>query len=183
MQNIRGFTEDEIDLFVDRFRLKYDPRQDRLVIPIIDRTGVVVNMIGRAINPNNKLKYFNYYPNLSNYLGGEFQIEGRSKLSVCEGFFDALSLYRCREDLDSDVVFSAKSFLSPGQLERIIYLDKPCYLWYDPDTAGQIAINEAEKSLRPYGILVRKVKIPEGKDPGNLSISQILSCDTPLLIS
>lgn len=101
------------------------------------------------------------------------KVSGNKHVILVEGLFDMLNLW----DLGYENVlcmFGAYNF----NKEKLDLLDKmgviKVSLMLDPDIAGQRAAEKIEKLLDSRNIICDNIVLPEGKDPGNLTIEQAM---------
>lgn len=75
--------------------IRFDPYYQRICFPIRDFAGQFMGLHGRALDPNNELRYFSYgYMNQRNpeVMIGEQLVDGSRPVIVTEGMFDLTSI-------------------------------------------------------------------------------------------
>jgi DNA primase len=89
---------------MEKYQVRYDPFSDRIVFPVKDNNGTIINIKGRTLTPNfeekNIRKYtyfyklgqndfiFGYYEHLNDYIDKKEIIlfEGEKSVMICEGW-------------------------------------------------------------------------------------------------
>ena len=144
----------------------YDFFRNRVMVPIIDLRGAVVGFGGRVLD-DSKPKYLNTESTLafskSNTLFAlNFAKSAGRELILCEGYMDVIAMHQA--GFTNAVAALGTAF--PEEQVRLItrYADK-INLIFDADEAGQKATRRALNALRPTGVDVKVVTIPDGKDP------------------
>ena len=166
----KGFRDEELQAaFLTRRGRNggtYDLFRNRVMIPIIDIRGAVVGFGGRVLD-DSKPKYINTESTLafskSNTLFAlNFAKASGRELILCEGYMDVIAMHQA--GFTNAVAALGTSF--PEEQVRLIsrYADK-VNLIFDADEAGQKATRRALQALRPTGVEVKVVSIPDGKDP------------------
>lgn len=103
---------------LDALDVRFDPIQRRICFPVRDVQGRLMGMQGRAIDPDNALRYFQYGYNgdrNAHVWMGEHTADFDSPLILTEGPFDLASLAR----VYPNVVASFTTGLSQRKLSRI----------------------------------------------------------------
>mgnify|MGYP001586297668 FL=1 len=77
---------------------------------------------------------------------------------------------------DTGFVCTWKSGMSRKHAELLSGLDKRTFICYDSDPAGKSGADAAIELLRPLIQGVRKIELPEGKDPGDLVAAEWQTC-------
>lgn len=166
----KGFKDEELQAAFLTRRGKnggsYDLFRNRVMIPIIDIRGAVVGFGGRVLD-DSKPKYINTentlaYSKSSNLFALNFAKGSGRELILCEGYMDVIAMHQA--GFTNAVAALGTAF--PQEQVRLItrYADK-ISLIFDADEAGQKATRKALDALRPTGIDVKVVQIPDGKDP------------------
>lgn len=166
----KGFRDEELQAAFLTRRGKsggtFDLFRNRVMIPIIDIRGAVVGFGGRVLD-DSKPKYINTESTLafskSNTLFAlNFAKASGRELILCEGYMDVIAMHQA--GFTNAVAALGTSF--PEEQVRLIsrYADK-INLMFDADEAGQKATRRALQALRPTGVEVKVVTIPDGKDP------------------
>jgi DNA primase len=185
----RGFKPETIE----RFGLGYCSRgllRTRVAIPLHDASGTLIGYGGRVVddttinedNPRYRFpgerkrdgKTFEFRKTLFLYNG--FRIEAPvDDLAVVEGF---TSVWWLDQNRLSNVVCTMGADCSERQAELIVALVKPNgRIWIAPDgdAAGGRHAQTLLRLISPFR-LVRWVKMPDGKQPTDLSREQIGDC-------
>lgn len=166
----KGFKDEELQA-ADLTRRgrnggSYDFFRNRVMIPIIDIRGSVVGFGGRVLD-DSKPKYINTentlaYSKSNNLFALNFAKSSGRELILCEGYMDVIAMHQA--GFTNAVAALGTAF--PQEQVRLItrYADKVSLI-FDADEAGQKATRKALDALRPTGIDIKVVQIPDGKDP------------------
>lgn len=156
------------------FGLGYDPKENRLVIPIKDYMGRVVGFTRRAIGED-KPKYKNTENNLifnkSEIVFNEYDamdyIRMQDQCIFVEGHVDVIAMWQA--GLRNVVALQGTASPSENVIQRMMRRTNSFVLCMDADEGGEKAIGiflNSVKSLMLSGKLdVKIASIPEGKDP------------------
>ncbi len=166
----KGFKDEELQAAFLARRGKnggtYDLFRGRVMIPIIDIRGSVVGFGGRVLD-NSKPKYINtentlVYSKSNNLFALNFAKASGRELILCEGYMDVIAMHQA--GFTNAVAALGTAF--PQEQVRLItrYADK-VNLIFDADEAGQKATRRALEALRPTGIEIKVITVPDGKDP------------------
>ncbi len=166
----KGFKDEELQAaFLSRRSRNggsYDLFRNRVMIPIIDIRGAVVGFGGRVLD-DSKPKYINTentlaYSKSNNLFALNFAKSSGRELILCEGYMDVIAMHQA--GFTNAVAALGTAF--PQEQVRLItrYADKVSLI-FDADEAGQKATKKALDALRPTGIDIKVVQIPDGKDP------------------
>lgn len=166
----KGFKDEELQAAFLTRRGKnggsYDLFRNRVMIPIIDIRGAVVGFGGRVLD-DSKPKYINTentlaYSKSNNLFALNFAKSSGRELILCEGYMDVIAMHQA--GFTNAVAALGTAF--PQEQVRLItrYADKVSLI-FDADEAGQKATKKALDALRPTGIDIKVVTIPDGKDP------------------
>ena len=139
---------------IERFDLKFDQRNDRLVFPVRDCQGKLKGLTGRSINPNIPKQYRHYH-----YLGFDTSLEllnaqnlnyDSEGIVVLEGMTDLLKCYQYCDDLNLTPVSTFSCTMSERQAATInnMCLGMTHILW-DCEESGY----NARKRLKKDGYL------------------------------
>lgn len=160
----RGLTKE----IANDLGIRYDKEHNRVCFPLRDMYGDLVGMRGRALNPDSKVRYFDYkYEGKSNsglVWHGEDLINWLRPIVITEGSFDMAKV----KTVYSNAVAGLTASFSKDKLSRLCG-STGVILFLDNDQAG----NAGSKAAREY---YKKQKIPveeviyttEYKDPGSL---------------
>ncbi|MCR5829733.1 MAG: DNA primase [Lachnospiraceae bacterium] len=142
---------------------------NRVIFPIMDRSGKVIAFGGRIMGTASKApKYLNspetpVFNKGSNIYG--LNIAKRTSSDtylLCEGYMDVIALHRAGFD---SAVASLGTALTPVQAKILRRFTSRVALTYDSDGAGQAATLRAIPILRGEGLDVRVVNMSPKKDP------------------
>jgi len=154
---------------IERFKVRYDKKHDRIFFPLYSIEGKLVSAYGRCGFLDRNPKYLNYREGFScsNYFFGEqFFEKSLGYLILVEGQFDVLRM----------VDYGYKNVIgimghNPDLSKFIEYIDK-IYIVFDNDKAGRKkAYQVAEKYYKD--LIVKIVQLPENKDPCDCSKEEI----------
>ncbi len=146
---------------IDRFT-------DRVMFPIIDLRGNVIAFGGRTMIKDFKPKYLNtsdtpVFTKGNNLFALNFaKNEAKGTLILVEGYMDVIALHQAGF---RNAVAGLGTALTPEQANVIRHYCNEVILCYDSDNAGQMAVSRAIQILRPMGIGIRVIAVPNGKDP------------------
>jgi DNA primase len=166
----RKLTNDDIQLW----GLRWDEKNNRIVMPIWDEKNELVTVTYRNLNPKSIEKYgkYTHTPNLkiSHYLYGEnlhFGGKYGTIIIVVEGPFDAIRLNQF--GYAAVAVFNAN--LSTVQASKLIRRFDNVYLGFDNDVAGAAGMEKASSKL--FGRVGVSYVYWEEKDAGDSTKEQI----------
>lgn len=165
-----------VGLIVNNERGKtYDRFRDRLMFPLNDSRGKVVGFSGRVLDPTIKTaKYINspetdfYHKSQLLYGFSELfqEIRKKEEVIVVEGEFDVISSAQAHVN---NVVAIKGSALTSDHARIIHRVVDRVILALDADEAGIEATKRAIPICTEAGLELRIIKVPEGKDPDELS--------------
>ncbi len=170
--------------FYDRFR-------NRVIFPVFDYKGKVIGFGGRVLN-DAKPKYLNS-PETDLFHKGEhlyglnFALKNNINrtLIIVEGYMDCITLHQYGIN---NVVASLGTALTVNQAKLLKRFADNIIISYDADMAGQNATERGLKILVDVGLLVKVLKVPEGKDPdeyirknGKSSFEELVANALPLI--
>jgi hypothetical protein len=156
------------------WELGFDRRKNRLVVPVRDTKSRLVGMMGRAVLPDLKPKWWAYWHFLkSKYLYGEHKLSYGSgepeRLIIVEGMLDVLWLWQMGV---MNAVSIQGSKISDDQVQRMLDIGLPVYLMLDGDDSGREGQEKGKWQLRGK-VQVNLCKCPDGRDPGDLSREEV----------
>ncbi len=168
----KGFTESELIaanlVFKSRSgRGVVDRFYNRVMFPIIDVRGNVIAFGGRIMT-DQKPKYLNtsdtivFNKSLNLFSLNNAKNSKSRAYILCEGYMDVIALNQAGFTEAVATLGTALTFDQATLLKR--YCDE-VIVCYDADEAGQKATARAIDILRRAGIVVRVLRIPDGKDP------------------
>jgi DNA primase len=167
-RDFRGVRKDILRKF-NAFTHK--DHEDRIIFPIPDITGKIRAFIGRYINSNAHPKYM-IFPrgvDLPLFPSKTKPIDG--SIILVEGSLDALNLIS--GGLTNAVAVLGANNIDRSKLESLKFLGvRKIYIMFDADDAGRKASRKAEEELDNI-FLIEQIELPEGLDPGDLSMTDI----------
>ena len=165
----------------DEFDIRYHEEWRRAVFPVRRPNGDLVGAVGRTM-VNHEKKYFNYFEFRTGMtLGGLYHCANDcTKILVVEGYFDLLRLWPWAKARKIGVVCTWTAEVSEEQARLLLARDVPIQIWYDGDLAGAKGWSVAQKRLAGKTLL-KRVMLPLGKDPGELTEKEFEEClDIPM---
>lgn len=141
------------------WQLGYDPRSDRVTIPIRDQDGKLVGFKARAISSEQFPKYlilghqleqefwsydFNTYKK-SDYVFGADHHRHIKSVVICEGELNAIALHQ----MGIHGVAVAGSEFSEKQRQIIVSLYDSATIYFDDDLAGRAGVEKVAEALSP----------------------------------
>ncbi|GMO34717.1 MAG: DNA primase [Candidatus Azobacteroides pseudotrichonymphae] len=166
-----GLSIIEKNYTIDRFR-------ERVIFPIHTLSGKIVAFGGRILKKEEKVaKYVNsleseIYHKSNELYGIYFARQAIVKYDQCylvEGYTDVISMHQAGIE---NVVASAGTALTQGQIRLIRRFTKNITVLYDRDTAGIKAALRSINLLLETGLNIKTVLLPEGEDPDSFSQKQ-----------
>ena len=167
----QGFRDDElIAAFLCKRGQKgglYDVFRNRVMVPIIDIRGNVIAFGGRVLD-DSKPKYVNTsdtpaFKKSRNLFALNFaKATGAKELILCEGYMDVIAMHQA--GFENAVAALGTSFTEEHANLLARYTENVTMI-FDSDEAGKKATRRAIDILRPTGVGIRVVNIPDGKDP------------------
>lgn len=151
----------------------FDIFRHRLMFPIIDTSGRVLGFGGRVLNKEHQPKYLNS-PETSIFRKGNIFyglnetakfIRAKDSVIVVEGYMDLLALY---QGGFKNAVATLGTALTELHARRLAQLTKNVTVLFDGDNAGIIAALKSLNILLKQDLLVKGVRLPDGKDPDDL---------------
>ena len=162
----------------------------RIVVPIFDAEGRVVELYGRTITPNLRTGTPDHLY-LPGPRRGVFNLEAlraSKEVILCEALFDALTFW-CAGFRNVTSAYGVSGF-GDEQLEAFeAYRIERVLIAYDRDDAGDRAAEELAKKLAAKGIACYRVQFPRGMDaneyarkvqPADKGLDLVLRHATPM---
>ncbi|HJZ86625.1 MAG TPA: DNA primase [Polyangia bacterium] len=146
---------------------RYDFFRDRIMLPVIGRSGEVVGFGSRLLDPDAKdRKYVNspestLYHKKDQLYGlhaAREAIRKRGRVVVVEGNFDVLALHQAGLD---EAVAPMGTALGPDQLGLLKRMAQTVVLLFDADAAGRKATLEAIELCARGGVEARVATLPQ----------------------
>lgn len=153
----------------------YDIFQGRIMFPFLDNQGNVVGYTGRILQSKDGVaKYSNTKDtplfNKGSYLFGLFQARqsiGQMGFAyLVEGQFDVMSLAAAGV---TNAVASSGTALTENQVKLLSRYTREVVLNYDGDAAGQKACRKTAAMMLKFGLEVKSIMLPQGKDPDDIA--------------
>lgn len=145
----------------------YDKFWNRVMYPIMDRSGKVIAFGGRVMG-DGKPKYLNspetmVFDKSRNLYGLNF-VHGRQDqgMIICEGYMDVIALHQAGF---TNAVASLGTAFTSQQSSLLKRYTDTVYLCYDSDGAGVKAALRAIPMLKEAGLTVRVIDMQPYKDP------------------
>ena len=142
---------------------------NRVIFPIMDRSGKVIAFGGRLMGTASKAPKYLNSPETPVFFKGSniygLNIAKRTSSDtylLCEGYMDVIALHKAGFD---SAVASLGTALTPVQAKILRRFTSRVALTYDSDGAGQAATLRAIPILRGEGLDVRVVDLSPKKDP------------------
>lgn len=167
----KGFSKNEIVQAnlanVSKNGHSYDRFSDRVMFPIIDMRGNVIAFGGRIMS-DIKPKYLNtsdtpVFNKSRNLYSLQFaKKKANGQLILVEGYMDVIALHQAGFE---NAVATLGTALTDDQAKIIKRYSEEVVICYDADEAGQKATQRAIGILRPMGMRVKVLTVPNGKDP------------------
>jgi len=137
----------------------------RVIIPSFDDEGALNYYSGRSIDPENKFKYLNAKVSKKDVIFNELNIDWAQELVLVEGPFDLMKVR-------SNVGCLLGSHLPEDSLlfKQIVKRQTPVLLSLDNDAINKM--HNIAKVLTSYGVRVRYVCLPSGRDVGDMKLGE-----------
>ena len=145
----------------------FDRFSDRVMFPIIDLRGNVIGFGGRTMQ-DIKPKYLNTsetpaFNKSRNLFALQFaKNKANGQLILVEGYMDVIALHQAGFE---NAVATLGTALTQEQATIIKRYCDEVVICYDADEAGQKATARAINILRPTGVNIKVLTVPNGKDP------------------
>ena len=145
----------------------FDRFSDRVMFPIIDLRGNVIAFGGRIMS-DIKPKYLNtsdtpVFNKSKNLFALQFaKNKANGQLILVEGYMDVIALHQAGFE---NAVATLGTALTQEQAMIIKRYCDEVVICYDADEAGQKAASRAISILRPTGLHIKVLTVPNGKDP------------------
>lgn len=148
----------------------FDLFNGRIIFPLKDLRGNIVGFSGRIYDSQSNSKYINSQENvifkksniLYNYSEAFNDIKLKGHVIIFEGFMDVIAAYRAGVN---NTIATMGTALTEEQIKIVLKLTNNITLCYDGDGPGIEASKRAIKLFAKYGVNVKMVMLPQGKDP------------------
>lgn len=149
----------------------------RVLLPVRDREGNVVGLLGRNLGPPGRPKYKNpprtavYNKSADLYQPLPLPSAARGRVVVVEGPLDALAIAACaiaagRQRQLCPLTQSGRE-LSGAQVERLAACPAQLVLAFDGDGAGRDSLRRYAREFAALGRTVAVARMPLGHDPAS----------------
>lgn len=140
----------------------------RVIFPSFDAEGTLNYFTARSIDGDKTMKYINAKVAKKDVIFNEINIDWNEELNLVEGPFDLTKA-------KGNSTCLLGSHLSTDSLlcKRIISNRTPVLLALDPDARKKS--HNIAKMLNSYGISVRSVDVPAGRDVGDMTQKEFIS--------
>ncbi|MBP9825311.1 MAG: toprim domain-containing protein, partial [Thermoanaerobaculia bacterium] len=162
----------------------------RIVIPVFDAEGNVVELYGRSITPNLRTGTPDhiYLPGPRRGLFNLEALRASKEVILCEALLDALTFW-CAGFRNVTSAYGVQGFTESHFEAFEAYRIERVLIAYDRDDAGDRAAEELAKKLEAKGIVCYRVQFPRGMDaneyakklqPADKSLDLVLRHATPM---
>lgn len=172
----RGISVKTLSKFDVFYTDKVPTMEDRVIIPLKDIKGRIKVFIGRHSLSKANPRYMIYPKGITLPLFPVMLMEKSKSLVLVEGIFDMLNLYdkglhnvvatMGTNTLNND---GARNKMLPFKAQGV----EKIFILFDGDTAGIEAAKELKPRLEAYGFEVEIIDLPEGSDPGEMSLEYV----------
>jgi len=153
----------------DQAGRRYDRFRRRITFPIANESGKIIAFGGRALGDDNP-KYLNSPETLIYRKSNVLYHLDRAKETIrkhdfavlVEGYMDTIAVARAGV---SNVIASCGTSLADGQIRLLRRFSRRVVVNYDPDAAGQAAVERSLILLLEREFDVRVLVLPAGADP------------------
>ena len=177
------------------FELGYDSKENRLTVPIKDKSGNIVGFSGRSLG-SEMPKYKNTSNNsifvkselvFNEYAASE-HIRDKDQCIFVEGHFDAISMWQY--GLKNTVALQGTASPSENVISRLLRKTKQFVLCMDADAGGvkaiSIFLNSVQQRALRGEVDIKIAILTDGKDPdeaikNGADLEKIISLATPWL--
>lgn len=174
--NNRAITDEEIKYYDIRTAKSNNLFRNRIMIPTFDKYGNCVYFVARDyVNPNNKVKYLNALDTHKAFCVWNLNNSKENGIiAITEGVFSGISANKIRDQLqDFTAVSIFGKFISKEQA-KLISNAKPKEVIISLD--GDVSDKEVKKNIDIlkyyYTGLITRIKIPDNKDPNDISTEE-----------
>jgi DNA primase catalytic core len=142
-----------------------------IVIPVFNRSGVVVEMYGRKITPNLREGTPNhlYLPGAHAGVWNEEAVAVSKEIILCESLIDALSFWSAGFR-NVTASYGVNGFTADHRAAFEKHGTERVYIAYDRDEAGDKAAAALAAELMQMGIECFRVQFPKGMDANEYSL-------------
>jgi hypothetical protein len=157
-----------------RYDVRYDAANDRVVFPIRVSSEHFVGAVGRSVHDKPYLPYYNYFDvETGEVLGGEFELDNPRAIGFVEGFIDVLNAWPVALNHGIQLVCTFSKNFSDTHASRLLKYDVPLFSFYDQDKAGRSGENKAKSKLKHLTYLYNTVKWDTDKDLGEMAEDEL----------
>jgi DNA primase catalytic core len=137
---------------------------NRLVVPLFDASGALVNVYGRTLAPASEVPHL-YLPGPRRGVFNRVGIADAAQVVLTESILDALSLVVLGFS-NTTAAFGVNGFTADLRAMLARAKTRRVYCAYDADPAGDTAADQLAHDLAGHGIEVLRVVLP-AKDPND----------------
>ena len=160
----RGLTDREIW----KFRLgtcTTSQFRRRVIVPSFDSEGALNYYSARSIDPDNKFKYINAQVSKKDIIFNELNIKWDQELVLVEGPFDLMKVR-----VNAGCLLGSHLPEDSLLFKHIVKKQTPILLSLDEDAIQKM--HKIAKTLTSYGVSVRYVSLPPGRDVGDMELGE-----------
>jgi DNA primase catalytic core len=142
-----------------------------IVIPVLDRTGAVVEIYGRKVTRGltKGLAYHLYLPGPHKGVWNEEALVASKEIILCEALLDALTFW-CAGFRNVTASYGVNGFTDDHRAAFQKYGIKGVWIAYDRDEAGDRAAEQLKEELAKLGIGSHRVLFPKGMDANEYAL-------------
>jgi hypothetical protein len=140
----------------------------RVIIPSFDCSGELNYYVARAIDKDATRRYINSSVPKSEVIFNELTLKWNEEMTLVEGPFD---LVKC--DRNATCLLGSNLSSKMALFKKIVKNQTPIILALDPDAIKKS--HEIAKMLSSYGVDVKMMNVPNGRDVGDMSHSEFLT--------
>lgn len=176
-KTFRGISQQTLKHFEAFYTNQVEKLVDRIIFPIKDITGKTVVYVARHTLSNGNPRYINYPSKVQMPVFPAHIASTHKSLVLVEGIFDMLNLYD--KGLTNVVCcFGTNTLQNDTKLKLFPYKAQGIshiYIMFDGDDAGERAANVLKPIIEDLEFIVEIIKLPDGKDPGDLDQTEVFS--------
>lgn len=176
-KTFRGISTQTLKHFGAFYTNKLEKLADRIIFPIKDITDRTVVFVGRHTMSSGNPRYLNYPSGTKLPVFPAAVPPGYHSLVLVEGLFDMLNLYD-KGLHNVSCTFGTNTLqndthqkLLPFRAQGVTHI----YLMFDGDNAGRDAAHKLKPLIEDCGFVVELIDLPDGTDPGELDLEDVLS--------
>jgi len=160
----RGLTDHDLWYF-KLGTFKDGSLRRRVVFPSFDSEGHLNYFTARSIDGSDRMKYINAKVSKKSVIFNEINIDWRRELTLVEGPFDLT-----KSNGNTACLLGSHLSKDSELFKKIARHGTPILLALDPDARRKS--HDIAKLLSSYGVAIRTVDVPVGRDVGDMSKSE-----------